>query len=311
MLSTSGVAVGILQKISRLLWYNKPTLSFRDRPMSELALQLIREAKEQRLTRLDLGFCGLTTLPEELFELEWLEELIIANHWFEWQVDTQSWDIKQSQNKGAQNQIDAIPYQIRKLTKLIVLIAAGNKILDLKPLSELLQLQTLDLSSNQISDVKPLSGLLQLKKLDLVDNQISDVKPLSGLLQLQRLLLGSNQISDLKPLSGLLQLQRLLLGSNQISDLKPLSGLLQLQTLDLQNNRISNVKPLSGLLQLQTLDLQDNRISDLKPLSSLIEKGLPVSLEKYDSLEKINLHNNPLETPPLSIIEQGNEAILN
>jgi internalin A len=41
--------------------------------MSELALQRIREAKEMRLTRLDLGNCGLTELPEELFELTWLD----------------------------------------------------------------------------------------------------------------------------------------------------------------------------------------------------------------------------------------------
>ena len=43
--------------------------------MSELALKLIREAKENRTTSLDLGNCGLTELPEELFELTWLEEL--------------------------------------------------------------------------------------------------------------------------------------------------------------------------------------------------------------------------------------------
>jgi internalin A len=45
--------------------------------MSELALQRIREAKEQRLTRLDIGNCGLTEIPEEVFELTWLEELNI------------------------------------------------------------------------------------------------------------------------------------------------------------------------------------------------------------------------------------------
>ena len=42
--------------------------------MSELALKLIKEAKEKRLTRLDLGNCGLTELPDELFELEDLKE---------------------------------------------------------------------------------------------------------------------------------------------------------------------------------------------------------------------------------------------
>ena len=43
--------------------------------MSELALQRIREAKQERLTRLDLGNCGLTELPDQLFEWAWLEAL--------------------------------------------------------------------------------------------------------------------------------------------------------------------------------------------------------------------------------------------
>ena len=43
--------------------------------MSELALQRIHEAKQHRLTRLDLGNCGLTELPDELFELTWLSAL--------------------------------------------------------------------------------------------------------------------------------------------------------------------------------------------------------------------------------------------
>jgi hypothetical protein len=34
--------------------------------MSEIALKLIREAKETRATRLDLGNCGLMELPEAL-----------------------------------------------------------------------------------------------------------------------------------------------------------------------------------------------------------------------------------------------------
>ena len=37
--------------------------------MSELALKLIRKAKETRATHLDLGNCGLTELPDALFEL--------------------------------------------------------------------------------------------------------------------------------------------------------------------------------------------------------------------------------------------------
>lgn len=412
--------------------------------MSELALQLIREAKEKRSTRLDLGNCGLTELPKELFELIWLEELILANEWYEWHCDTQEWIYQQSRNDRSANQIESIPYQIRKLLRLKILIASGNNIRDLSPLSVLiklqtlylrnnqisdvnplailiqlqtldlrnnqisdvrplsvllelqtldlrnnlisdvnplavlLQLQTLDLrnnkindvnplsvlwqlqtlylSSNQISNVKPLSGLLKLQLLDLSSNQISDVKSLVALLKLQTLYLRHNQISDLKPLSALLklrvldlrsnqivdvaplavllQLQRLYLMNNQIRDLEPLSMLLKLQTLDLRNNQICNVeflamllqlqildlssnqisdlKPLSVLLQLQQLDLRFNQISNLKPIINLIEKGLPVSFkEQVWGERKITLYKNPLETPSIAIVEQGNEAILN
>ena len=41
--------------------------------MSELALALIRQAKAEGWTTLDLGRTGLTELPEALFELEELE----------------------------------------------------------------------------------------------------------------------------------------------------------------------------------------------------------------------------------------------
>jgi hypothetical protein len=47
--------------------------------MSALALKIINEAKEQRRTKLNLGNCGLTELPDELFELTWLEELNLSN----------------------------------------------------------------------------------------------------------------------------------------------------------------------------------------------------------------------------------------
>ena len=66
--------------------------------MSEIALQKIAEAKEQRLTRLDLGNCGITDensepVFEALAELEWLEWLNLASDYWDFeehkQVDTE------------------------------------------------------------------------------------------------------------------------------------------------------------------------------------------------------------------------------
>jgi hypothetical protein len=47
-------------------------------------LEKIWQAKQTRATRLDLGNCGLTELPDALFELTWLEELILSDEWWEY-----------------------------------------------------------------------------------------------------------------------------------------------------------------------------------------------------------------------------------
>ena len=47
--------------------------------MSQLADQLIEKEKQEKTGRLDLGCCGLTELPDALFELVWLEELNLGD----------------------------------------------------------------------------------------------------------------------------------------------------------------------------------------------------------------------------------------
>jgi internalin A len=86
--------------------------------MSALALKLIQEAKEQRLTRLDLGNCGLTELPDELFELTWLEELDLGNK------DYMPYGIKEDEDV-TENYIKYFKPKIEKLAKLKKLIARG------------------------------------------------------------------------------------------------------------------------------------------------------------------------------------------
>lgn len=47
--------------------------------MSDLAVQLIRKEKQARTGKLDLGYCGLRSLPNELFDCTWLEELYLCS----------------------------------------------------------------------------------------------------------------------------------------------------------------------------------------------------------------------------------------
>ncbi|MEE9302181.1 MAG: hypothetical protein V3U84_00200 [Thiotrichaceae bacterium] len=86
--------------------------------MSKLALQLIAEAKEKRLTTLDLGNCGLTEIPEEVFELVWLEELSLSNGYFERNTNGKGWKRIASKNQGERNFLSVIPQAFSQLQKL-------------------------------------------------------------------------------------------------------------------------------------------------------------------------------------------------
>ena len=77
----------------------------------------------------------------------------------------------------------------------------------------------------------------------------------------------------------------------------------------LSSNQISDYSFLENLTGLQSLDLRGNKISDIKPLLPLIKWGAPVSTEFLGT--GIKIHNNPISTPPMSIVEKGREAVLN
>ena len=157
--------------------------------MSELALKLIAQAKKNRATHLDLGNCGLTELPDALFELTWLEELILNNvvrreysfsrmglssNWFS------SW--------GEVNLFKSINPKIKFLRELKKLIVHYQKeVSDLSPLKDLINLQQIEISSTQVSDLSPLKDLSTLQQLYAYSTQISDLSPLKDLTALQQL----------------------------------------------------------------------------------------------------------------------------
>src|SRR6266446_3631277 len=100
----------------------------------------IRRAHAEGWTWLDLGEAGLTAIPEEVWELEWLEALVLGfgycdhqNH--RWTVSANTlWPV------GPQNTVAIIPEQIARLSRLRELYLAANKIVDVGPLVALTNL---------------------------------------------------------------------------------------------------------------------------------------------------------------------------
>ncbi|MBO0612800.1 leucine-rich repeat domain-containing protein [Thiothrix fructosivorans] len=235
----------------------------------EIALERIEECRRTRSTELDLSCLGLDEIPEEVFELTWLEKLNVLEEW-----DT----------RDEYGEIKEIPLAIKKLKNLTEFNCATNQISDLSPLCGLPALQTLDCRYNQISRLT-LNGLPALQFLFCTGNKISDLFPFSGLSTLQALDCGDNNICDLSPLSGLTTLQWLCFSHNHVSDLSPLSALFQLRLLDCSNTKISNLSPLSGLSALKSLDCSNNQINHLESIYNLVMS---------ENLKYLKAYGNPV-----------------
>ncbi|MGB0931343.1 MAG: COR domain-containing protein [Chitinophagales bacterium] len=283
--------------------------------MSQLARQLIAENKRTKAKSLDLGNCGLTDLEKqvpELFECVWLEELWLCNHY--WDAEKREWI--ESKNKTEQkNQLSFIPSIIQQLQKLKTLYIGGDyigeewKINDVSSLKTFGQLTTLYLGFTFLKNTNSLKYLQSLQNLYLIANQISDIHFLENLQNLHILNLNGNQISDIRFLENLRNLHTLYLNNNQISNTRFLEGLQNLRILSIGSNQISNIRFLENLQYLHTLDLSNNKIADSTPTLSFVKRGIPIT--RYWGMNRICIEGNPFTTPPIEIIEEGNQAILN
>ncbi|HMQ50163.1 MAG TPA: COR domain-containing protein, partial [Saprospiraceae bacterium] len=119
--------------------------------------------------------------------------------------------------------------------------------------------------------------------------------------------------SDASFLEKLSKLTSLDLSYNPISDWSFLQKLSKLTSLDLSGNPISDARFLQKLSKLRRIVLYDNHVADLSPLLFFIkEKGLQVVSKPWYKTKdgEINIGGNPLSTPPLEIVQQGNAAII-
>jgi internalin A len=266
-------------------------------------LEIIWQAKETRATRLDLGNCGLTELPDALFELTWLETLILSNRRTSYTLEEKELELIRfdTQNKGERNRLKFISPKIRLLRGLKNLIAYAptnvedlsrsedlNDLSDLSPLKDSTSLKLLDLRNTQVSDLSHLKDLKSLQQLDISSTQVSDLYPLKDLTALQKLSISSTQVSNLYPLKDLTALQKLSIDETSVSDLSPLSNLTALQKLFINNTQVSDLSALKDLTALQKLFGYNTQVSDLSPLRDLMTlQELSISRTQVSDLSSL------------------------
>lgn len=206
------------------------------------------------------------------------------------------------------NQISDIRF-LGTFKSLVSLDLSQNQIRNIQLEKGLTGLKTLVLSSNQISDIRFLDKLPSLQTLNFSENKIGSILLPETLFKLQSIDISRNQIKNIQFQGNLPSLQKLNLSFNQISDILFLEKLPGLQTLDLQHNKISAISFLGNLSSLIRLDLRSNQISDIQGLIPILKNGIPVNYEDYGG-EGISLNKNPITNPPMNIVKQGADAIL-
>ena len=287
--------------------------------MSELALKLIKEAKEKRLTRLDLGNCGLTELPDELFELTWLEELnLLSNR----ELNNLNM-INKLFNLKRLNLIATSIYNLnplKNLNTLEELRISNSKVSDINPLQNLVKLQHLDLMNTGIIDISPLKRLTELQSINFSNTFTGNIKPVENLINLRFLSMSKTNVIDISPLLCLTNLECLIMTETDITDINPLQNLVNLKYLLMSDTKITDIKHLQNLFNLEELSISNTQISDLNPIKNLYElKRLSLRetlvndlcpLKKLKKLEKLSYDGCPILSPPKSIARNGISSIL-
>ena len=281
------------------------------------AQKLIQKEKKERTGKLDLGNCGLTDIPEEVFELTWLEELSFCNEIYN--IEKEKW-IK-TINKGKRNKIEikTLPKNFKNLNNLKKLYYGSDRftvnwpLKDISIFAELDYLKILYLAYSQITDITSLKNLTELKVLSLRGSQIKDIEPLKHLTKLNILDLSYNEINDIKTIANLTELDILRLSGNKISDMKPLEHFIDFNKLRFYNNKIDDTKLLDNITKLNSLkwsslDFKPLRSSD-KKLVFLLNSGKSVGESLFNI--DISISDNPIEDPPKLIVQEGIDAIIN
>ena len=155
---------------------------------------------------------------------------------------------------------------------------------DLAPLANLKNLESLDLSNSYNDDFSALQSLEKLERLIVCTD---DLTPIANLKSLKELHVVIGNLTDLSPLERLTNLEILSLANcHELTDLSPLRGLTKLKHLNCWHTKVDSLNPLENLVDLEQLNLGRTDVSDLGPLKNLHKLKI-LKLPETDRLTNI------------------------
>lgn len=159
----------------------------------------------------------------------------------------------------------------------------------------------LDLSNQGLVELSPLSDFLNLQSLDLSANQVTSLQALSPLVALQRLLVADNPgLDSLLPIATAVALEEVSFSNTAVADISPLQELASLRIVRMQNTPVSSLAALANLPLLEVAEVagSDNvvrnetdcpSVSVPETLSEFCLQGVSISYAEQIS-KMMNLH---------------------
>jgi len=290
----------IIQDLKRLVSGQSPEPEIDPR-----VRELIQRAQATNAKELDLSDRRLTTIPDEIFELEQLEVLDLSSNPLTTlpEAVTRLTNLRMLYLRN--NPLTTLPEGVTRLTNLTTLDLSFNQLTMLpEAVTRLTKLTTLDLSRNQLTMLpEAVTRLTKLTTLDLSRNQLTTLpESVTRLTNLTRLDLGSNRLTTLpEAVTRLTKLTRLDLGSNRLTTLpEAVTRLTKLTTLDLGGNELTTLpEVVTQLTNLAMLDLNGNRLTTL-----------PEVVTRLTNLAKLDLGANRLTTLPEAVTQLTKLATL-
>jgi len=203
------------------------------------------------------------------------------------------------------------------LTNLEYFDIFNNKIRRLEGLSNLINLEHLNIRVNRIDKIEGLEKLINLKNFNISNVNIAHFNSISKIENLptniETLNISNNKITKIENLPQ--RLVKLDISGNQISKIENLPQ--HISTLEIYSNQISKIENLPE--SISTLNIQNNQLIELGSLPKSM-KNINITYNKIKNLKPLHqfikrgidyrIGNNPIEKPPIQIVEAGSEAII-
>jgi Leucine-rich repeat (LRR) protein len=246
----------------------------------------------------DLKIVSMYTrvIDEKAALLSWWNELS-----FEWQT------IFKGKLPGGEMQ-EALQLQdIRTIAAIEALDLSYNPYLqNFAPLTQLVNLRSLNLARTHISDLAPIRNLTELTELNLSGTSVKNLDALRYADKLEKLDISHTLIADLSIVQKFTELRHLNISGTPVVDLAPLANHEALTQLELSGCKVSNLEPITSISSLKELNISNTSISHLNNLSGL--KGLTVllidstsvsditPLGGLDNLQVLSLNHTPVSS---------------